>query len=160
MELDEAIAAATPQAASLPEMEAKILSAHPESSPQRRNMAERGLAMVREGMGLLSALGHNLMLAESSHSVVQVYPKMMYRNAAVGGGGLETMTVHSQEELDAATADGWFDHPQGQPTRAPQGDPSGGFAAKPEPLDPEPEPLDPEPEPLPLDGDPPPPEAA
>ena len=107
MDMDEAIAQATPPAAapvtSLEELEAKAVASH--AGPQRANAAQRGFAMLREGLTLLASLGHSLHIQESGAMPVVVFPKMLYKS------GVGEMTVHSQSDLETALADGWSESP-------------------------------------------------
>lgn len=88
------------------------LAAHHADNPQREMMARRAVAMIREGLGHLAGLGHQFHLVEAKPEDASAlrFPQMLYK---ASNERVTAQTVNSQDEFDAATADGFVTAPSG-----------------------------------------------
>ena len=79
----------------------ELLASHHADSPQTETMARMAVALVREGLAKLAALGHQFHLVEHDPSrAVLRFPQAVRKDG-------ETKVVESEREYDAAAREGW-----------------------------------------------------
>lgn len=83
--------------------------------PQKNALVHRALSQIEEGLAHLAAHGHQFDIVPRSPGAALTFPKMLYKS------NVPEMIVESQEELDRAMADGWYEHPRGWEDAAKEG---------------------------------------
>lgn len=87
------------------ELEDRINDTHIDN-PQRAGLARLHLDEIKRGIAGLASLGHRVRLEFEAEPAAVQFPTMVYHP------DLPERLVYSSTELDAALADGWFDHPR------------------------------------------------
>lgn len=88
------------------------LSEHHEGDPRKLMMLQHAIGALREGLAALASLGHRYEIVPHAPGTSTVrFPQMLYMARA---GGVDEMTVESQDEYDAACGAGWVESPSGQ----------------------------------------------